>query len=297
MKILKSRRSVRFVLFLASIALLSGSTGCTKSNDDPSTPGGSQAKLVKLAASSTLGQYLVDKNGVALYFFSNDYKGRNSCAGGCAAYWPYFNAGKLTQDSLGAGLKLADFDTIMIGSVVQTRYKGWPLYYYAPAGNSVIEAAGQTTGEAVNGIWFVAKPDYTIMLANGQLVGHDGKNYKGTYVEGTGKTIYFTDAKGLTIYTFVNDSANINKFTKPDFSNNGVWPIYDTINVVVPSVLDKTKFSSITVAGHKQMTYNGWPLYYFGQDSKVMGNNKGISFPVPGKWPVAVKDIAPAPHK
>jgi len=297
MKIMKSQQSASFILFLAFIALLSESTGCSKSNDYPSPPGGSGANLVKLANSSTLGQYLVDKNGVALYFFSNDYKGLNSCSGGCAGYWPYFYAGKLTQDILGAGLKLADFDTIMVSGHIQTRYKSWPLYYYAPAGNGVIEASGKTTGEAVNGVWFVAKPDYTIMLANGQLVGNDGKNYTGTYVEGTGNTIYFTDAKGLTLYTFAVDSSNMNKFTKADFSNNSVWPIYDSINVVVPSILDKTKFANISVAGHKQLTYNGWPLYHFSQDLNVQGNNKGVSFPVPGKWPVAVKDINPAPHK
>jgi predicted lipoprotein with Yx(FWY)xxD motif len=294
MKIMKSQQSTSFFVLLALITVLTGSFGCSKSDDNPSPAG---VLKVKLAPSSTLGQYLVDKDGVALYFFSNDYKGINSCSGGCAGYWPYFYAGNLTQDSLGAGLKLADFDTIMVSGHAQTRYKGWPLYYYAPAGNGVIEASGLTSGEAVNSVWYVAKPDYTIMLANGQLVGHDGKNYTSSYAEGAGKTLYFTDAQGLTLYTFVVDSSNINKFTKADFSNNAVWPIYDTINVVVPSILDKTKFSSTTVAGHKQLTYNGWPLYYFGQDSKIRGNNKGVSFPVPGKWPVAVKNISPAPHK
>jgi len=294
MKIVKSHQPTSFFIILAFILLLAGSSGCSKSDDNSPDP---EVSRVKLATSPTLGQYLVDKNGVALYFFSNDHKGLNSCSGGCIGYWPNFYAGNLTQDSLGAGLKLADFDTIMVSGKVQTRYKGWPLYYYAPAGNGVIEASGLTSGEAVNGVWFVAKPDYSIMLANGQLVGHDGKNYTGTYIEGTGKTIYFTDAKGLTLYTFVVDSANKNKFTKADFSNNAAWPIYDTINVVVPSVLDKAKFSTTTVAGHTQLTYNGWPLYYFGQDAKIRGNNKGISFPVPGKWPVAVKNIGPAPHK
>jgi predicted lipoprotein with Yx(FWY)xxD motif len=293
MKIVNSNLSSSFFVVLALVAILAGSVGCNKSDDNPADP---IVTSVKLATSPTLGQYLVDKNGVALYFFSNDYQGRNSCTGGCAGYWPYFYAGKLTQDSLGAGLKLADFDTIMVSGQAQSRYKGWPLYYYAPAGNSVLEAAGLTSGEAVNGIWFVAKPDYTIMLANGQLVGHDGKNYTSTYAEGSGKTIYFTDAKGLTLYTFVNDSANKNKFTNADFSNNAVWPIYDTTSVVVPSVLDKAKFSTTTVAGHMQMTYNGWPLYYFGQDAKIQGNTKGVSFPAPGKWPVAVKNINPAPH-
>lgn len=99
------------------------------------------------------------------------------------------------------------------------------------------------------------------------------------------------------MYTFKPDSFNINKYTKADFSNNPTWPVYDTTLVVVPSTLDKTLFSSITVYGKKQLTYKGWPLYYFGPDANTRGNNKGVSVPVPGKWPVAVKDMTGAPHK
>jgi predicted lipoprotein with Yx(FWY)xxD motif len=135
------------------------------------------------------------------------------------------------------------------------------------------------------------------MLSNTQLVGNDGKNYLDTYVEGVGKTVYFTDAKGLTLYTFKPDSFNINKYTKSDFSNNGTWPIYDTTSIVVPSVLDATLFTTINIFGKKQLTYKGWPLYYFGPDAGIRGNNKGVSVPVPGKWPVAEKDMVAAPHK
>jgi predicted lipoprotein with Yx(FWY)xxD motif len=253
--------------------------------------------LVKLATSQTLGSYLVDKDGYTLYFFSNDYKGRNSCPGGCEALWPYFYAGELTIDNVGSGLNLSDFDTINVGGTLQTRYKGWPLYYYAPVvGNTnTREAAGMTGGENFANVWFVAKPDYSIMLANGQLHGADGKDYTSTYTEGTGKTLYFTDAKGVTLYTFSVDSFNINKFTKSDFSNNSYWPIYQTNQMVVPSYLDKTLFSSIMVFGRTQLTYNGWPLYYFGQDNSIRGNNMGVSVPTPGFWPVAVKGLSTAP--
>jgi predicted lipoprotein with Yx(FWY)xxD motif len=278
------------VLLVVVIAMVTA-YGCKKS--DNSAP--SSMYAVSLATDPARGQYLVDKNGYTLYFFSDDYNGRNSCGGTCAAYWPYFYAGALTQTNLGAGLNLADFDTIVVNGVNQTRYKGWPLYYYAPNGTS-LEPAGQITGEAVAN-WFAAKPDYTIMLTNAQLVGNDGKNYLDTYVEGVGKTVYFTDAKGVTLYTFKPDSFNINKYTKPDFSNNGTWPIYDTTQIVVPSTLDKTLFGSITVYGRSQLTYKGWPLYYFGQDLDIRGNNKGVSVPVPGKWPVAEKDMSSAPKK
>jgi predicted lipoprotein with Yx(FWY)xxD motif len=278
------------LIFLTVVIFTSIQYGCMKQND-------STVYEVQLATSSTLGQYLTDKDGNTLYFFSNDYNGRNSCSGGCAVLWPYFYVADLTMDNVGPGLDIADFDTINVNGTSQLRYKTWPLYYYAPlVGNvNVRESAGQTTGEGLGNVWFVAKTDYSIMLANTQLVGKDGKNYTGAYVEGTGKTNYFTDGKGVTLYIFKVDSLNHNKYTKSDFSNNGIWPIYETSSVVVPSTLDKTLFNNITVFGKKQLTYKGWPLYYYGSDNMIRGNNKGVSVPTPGVWPVAVKGLSPAP--
>ena len=286
------KRSIMGLGILLPILIVSNS--CSKNDTNTPPP---PAKTVQLKTSATLGNYLTDKDGRTLYYFSNDANGQNNCSGGCAAVWPIFNADNLTADLLGDGLNLTDFSSITTASgSKQVTYKGCPLYYYAPGANgtNVPEAAGQTTGEGVGGIWFVAKPDYTIMLANAQLVGHDGKNYTSNYTAGNGKTLYFTDGNGLTLYGFITDKANKNNFTKPDFSNNAVWPIYETDKAVVPSTLDKSLFGSIDVFGKKQLTYKGWPLYYFGQDNHIRGNNKGISFPQPGIWPVVTKDIAPA---
>ncbi|MBN9296005.1 MAG: hypothetical protein J0I41_03290 [Filimonas sp.] len=266
---------------------------CSKDNNSQPVT----SKAVQLKANATLGTILTDRDGKTLYYFANDAGGTNTCTGGCEAVWPVFNADNISTDSIDAGLDINDFKAITtLSGKKQLSYKGHPLYYYAPAinGVNVQEAAGATTGEAVGGVWFVAKPDYTIMLANAQLVGHDTKNYTSAYVEGTGKTVYFTDARGLTLYTFKNDKKDSNSFTKADFSNNGVWPVFEEQKIVVPSILDKTLFGTISVFTKKQMTYKGWPLYYFGQDNKVQGANKGISFPSPGIWPVPVKDIAAA---
>ena len=62
----------------------------------------------------------------------------------------------------------------------------------------------------------------------------------------------------------------------------------------MPTTLDASFFSVIDVHGRKQLTYKGWPLYYFGADAQIRGNTKGVSVPSPGIWPVAVKDIAAA---
>jgi predicted lipoprotein with Yx(FWY)xxD motif len=286
----KNSSGTMLPLFLV-IAVVTVS-GCKKS-DDNTLPLSTYA--VSLATDPTLGQYLVDNKGQSLYFFSNDFDGKNSCSGACSFYWPLFNAGNLTQAGLAPGLKLSDFHTIVVNGSSQTTYKGWPLYYYAPDGNN-LEPQGQITGESIPN-WFVAKPDYTVMLTNAQLVGDDGKKYLDTYAEGTGNTVYFTDAYGVTLYTFKPDSFDINKYTLADFSNNGLWPIYDTTKVVVPSILDETLFSVINVHGRKQLTYKGWPLYYFGPDLNIRGNNKGVSVPAPGVWPVPEKSMNSAPQK
>jgi len=296
------KRQINLPMFVLLAVFGFSLTQCSKTTDP--MPAVVDPVMVKLANSATLGSYLTDKDGNALYFFSNDADGNNNCTGACITAWPIFNITGLTAEQLGAGLTLGDFNAISTPNGNQLTYKGWPLYYYAPGG--VRESPSQTTGEAVGGVWFVAKPDYTIMLAKAQLVGKDGKNYivsaTNVYTEGVGKTTYFTDLMGRTLYEFAKDSSNINKYTKADFSNNATWPIYETDKIVVPSILDKTLFSSIMVFGKKQLTYKGWPMYYYGPDvnattGNYRGFNMGVSVPVPGVWPVFFKDIPAAPHK
>jgi predicted lipoprotein with Yx(FWY)xxD motif len=252
-------------------------------------------KTVSLMTSSTLGSYLSDSKGETLYFFASDVNGQVNCTGSCSVAWPAFTTTTaLTADQLGTGLNLADFGTVAGGG--QVTYKGWPLYSHSPSGTP--ETSGQTTGDGFAGLWFVAKPDYSIMLGNTQMIGNDGNHYKSDYTVGDGSTVFFTDAKGATLYIFKKDSANHNKFTKSDFSNNTTFPIYDTATTLsVPSILDKTQFTNTTVFGKNQLTYKGWPLYYYGVDASVRGITKGITIGGIGTiWPVATKDQTAAPH-
>ncbi len=234
---------------------------------------------IKLSANTTFGDILVDSNGNTLYFFTKDADGNSMCIDGCLNNWPIFYAASL---DLGEGLDEADFSSIDRGNgVMQTTYKGWPLYYFAGDKNP-----DETKGEGVGNKWFVAKPDYTIMLVDNQLTGLNNVNYKGDYTPGDEIVQYFTDDNGNTLYTWVNDSKNKNNFTKEDFSNNAAWPVYEEDGFVVPSTLDKQLFGTIDLFGKAQMTYKGWPLYFFGKD-EMRGDNKGVSVPKPGIWPVA----------
>ena len=69
-----------------------------------------------------------------------------------------------------------------------------------------------------------------------------------------------------------------------------------SVAIALMSGLVITAVGSIEVFGRVQLTYNGWPLYYFGQDGQTRGFNKGISFPTPGVWPVPGPGFNQAPQ-
>ncbi len=250
------------------------------SDDDTTTV---LTETVKLAANNTHGNILTDTDGKSLYFFSLDHQEAASCVDDCVTNWPIFYTEKLV---LPEGLLATDFASIVRSDgKKQSTYKGWPLYYFVND-----ETAGDTNGDNIGNVWFIAKPDYVLMYVKAQLIGKgesdEDVNYKSDYSLGEELTPYLTDALGNTIYTFINDKKDKNNFTSEDFSNNGVWPIFHVELGSIPSVLDANDFNVIDVHGQSQLTYKGWPLYYFGADM-VRGDNYGINFPAPGVWPIA----------
>ncbi|MGY5352501.1 COG4315 family predicted lipoprotein [Wenyingzhuangia sp. IMCC45533] len=237
----------------------------TETNTDQVDSGSGQdneQSTVKLASNTTHGSILTDDKGMSLYFFSKDTKEISECTNGCKAAWPVFYTNDLKLDE---GLNVSDFGTITrTDGDKQTTYKGWPLYYFASD-----DVAGDTKGDKVGNNWFVAKPNYSVMYGQAKLSGSDEL------------TFYMTSATGRTIYLFANDKKDTNNYTRQDFSNNATWPIISLDLDEVPSVFDKSDFGKITVHGRSQITYKGWPLYYFGSDTE-RGDAKGVS----GVWPI-----------
>ena len=283
---MKSNQKQVKLTFIGSLLALAMFSACSKSDGEPGNVE-NKNKGLQMSANTQFGNILTDADGKTLYFFSNDTKGTSTCSGNCIATWPVYYSSEKSTD-----LKI---DKSLLGEITredgskQSTYKGWPLYYYAGDSQS-----GQVKGDAVNKIWYVAKPDYLLMVANAQLIGHDTKNYLGDYTEGTGKTIYLTDDKGRTLYAFKPDKFNKNNYTAADFSNDAIWPIFQKETGALPSLVRTADIAVITVYGKKQLTFKGWPLYYFGQDIQ-RGDNKGISFPRVGVWPIINDNTAVAP--
>lgn len=272
------KTSILIAVAAISCALL---TSCSKDDDKTTNPPDAPVAKVQVSTDATLGKVLTDSAGRTLYFYSKDAGDTSTCTGGCLAAWPLFYSAELNLTD--TSLHTSDFATIVRrDGLKQTTYKGWPLYYYVKDTLPKL-----TLGEKVGNIWYVAKPDYSVMLVNAQLVGNDGVSYTSAYVAGNEVTQYITDAYGRTLYAFSPDKFNTNNFTKADWSNNSIWPVYESDAFkFAPSLLTKSDFDTIHIYGHVQLTYKGWPLYYFGADAMTRGKNKGVSVPTPGIWPI-----------
>jgi predicted lipoprotein with Yx(FWY)xxD motif len=200
-----------------------------------------QSNRISLHADAKLGTYLTDRDGRTLYYFTKDAADLNACQGGCLTNWPIFYDADL---QIPATLNKNDFGVLTrADGQKQTTYKGWPLYYFVKD-----KAPEDVLGEAVGGVWFVAKPDYRIMLGTSSELGN-----------------YLTDAYGRTLYYFDKDTPNTSVCEGKCLVN---WPADIATEGAVPSTLSSADFGSITRSdGSLQATFKGYPLYYFIKDA------------------------------
>jgi predicted lipoprotein with Yx(FWY)xxD motif len=110
------------------------------------------AYTVMIATNKTLGNYLVDGRGNALYWFAKDSRDTSACTGNCIKAWPAFTVDSFVVPS---ALKASDFSTITrTDGASQATYKGYPLYYWVKD-----KQRGDVTGQNVNKVWFVVDPE------------------------------------------------------------------------------------------------------------------------------------------
>ena len=117
-----------------------------------STPAGADATALALKlADSSLGEILVDGNGMTLYLFTKDSPNTSACEGQCLVAWPPL----LGEPTEGEGVddsKLGSFQRS--DGRTQATYNGWPLYYWQQDSKP-----GDVTGQNVNEVWFVLDRD------------------------------------------------------------------------------------------------------------------------------------------
>ena len=216
--------------------------------------------VVNLGKNDTLGSFLVDDKGMTLYLFTKDTPNTSACYDKCATAWPPL----LTTGNpvAGDGVDASKFGTTTrTDGTVQATYNGWPLYYYAKD-----KAPGDVVGQDVGGVWYVVS-------AAGEKVGaaiiNLGKN------DSLGS--FLVDDKGMTLYLFTKDTPNTTVCY--DKCATAWPPLLTTGAPVAGDGVDASKFGTTTrTDGTVQVTYNGWPLYYYAKDKApgdVVGQNVG----------------------
>ena len=78
------RRPLMIIVALAAAASLAADLA---GGTSAARPSGGAAATVSIGSSS-LGRILVDGRGRTLYLFEKDTRGRSTCSGTCATYWP-----------------------------------------------------------------------------------------------------------------------------------------------------------------------------------------------------------------
>jgi predicted lipoprotein with Yx(FWY)xxD motif len=260
------KTTTAFFLLLVVMATLF-IAGCTQQPVQPTPlptaiPTSTSAPDTVKLMDTTLGKVLTDTNGMTLYFFMTDVpaSGASTCyaAANCTHFWPIFNVATI---QVSPPLAAADFSSITrTDGTKQTTYRGWPLYYFL---NDKIP--GDVKGENVLKTWYIAKQDYTVMIASIPTAG-----------------AFLTDPSGKTLYTFNQDTTGTSTCTGACIAK---WPPFSPSTIVAPSVLRASDFTSVTRAdGAKQWAFMGKPLYYYSGDSGP-GMTLGQGFG--NKWYVA----------
>jgi predicted lipoprotein with Yx(FWY)xxD motif len=143
------RASIIVAVVAATASVAVGLAGAAAS------PGSPRNTATVSTVSSRLGRILVDGQGRTLYLFEKDRRGRSSCSGACAVYWPPLLAGGKPTAARGAKTSLVGI-TRRANGTKQVTYAGHPLYRYLPD-----TKPGQTSGQdshLFGGGWYVVSP-------------------------------------------------------------------------------------------------------------------------------------------
>ena len=142
---------MKILLAAAGLALLTAACGgaTTQTGQSRAAASPTPRSVINGTANPALGQILTDAHGRTLYHFLPEKDGKVDCTGQCSSIWlPLLVKGSTTPTR----------DPALSGSVgtvtrpdgtTQVTYYEWPLYTF-----SGDKMAGETSGQAVAGMWF-----------------------------------------------------------------------------------------------------------------------------------------------
>ena len=146
------------MLLVALFAVACGSNGTTSTGSSSSTGSGgttpsSSAAIIQTASATVNGQsvtILTNAKGMTLYYLKPDTATTSACTGSCASIWPPLVSTSSGSPASATALP-GTLSVVTDANGQQVEYNGHLLYTFS--GDT---APGQTHGEEIKGVWFVA---------------------------------------------------------------------------------------------------------------------------------------------
>jgi predicted lipoprotein with Yx(FWY)xxD motif len=235
----------------------------------PASPSSGPAAALK-TESTRVGMVLASSGGLTLYYYAEDKpgSGKSVCTGGCATAWPPLAAPVKAP----AGVHLPGPLGMITrpGGVKQVTINGFPVYLYAGD-----KAPGQDTGNGVEGSWHAIKIPSAAAAATGRAAA--------LKTETTRAGTVLASSRGLTLYYYSEDKPHSGKSACTGTCATA-WPPLAAPVKAPAGVRLPGRLGVITRPnGVKQVTLNGYPLYFYVGD-KAPGQAKGNG--IGGSWHV-----------
>jgi len=249
------------------------------------------ALTIATSSANGLGPFLTGNGGKTTYVFLKDTQPNTSaCSGNCAGNWPAVTVPSgASAPAAGSGIT-GQFSTFQRSDgTTQVAFNGHPLYYFAGD-----KAAGDTNGEGVLGIWFVANADGSVPTAAPQSPKASPAPSAAPSAAAGGTTIasaaaalgtVLTGKNGLTLYVYDNDTTPNKSACSGDCATN--WPPLTVAAGSAPTAASGISGKLGTFKrddGTTQVTYAGWPLYTFVEDKKPGEDNGTDSKAFGASW-------------
>ena len=162
------------ILAIALTVVACGNSGYTSTGSSGGTTPTSTVSIITTATATVNGQsvtILTNTQGRTLYYFKPDTATKTACTGACSGNWPpllFTGTGTPgSATSLPGTLSVATLENRQ-----QVEYNGHPLYTFGQD-----TAPGQTNGEGIKGIWFVATPTLSVQGAPQATPTSNGYGY------------------------------------------------------------------------------------------------------------------------
>ncbi len=162
------------MLLVALIAVACGSAGSTSTGSSGGTTPSSSGAIIKTTSATVNGQsvtILTNAQGMTLYYLKPDTATTSTCTGACASNWPplvFTSSGSPASANALPGT----LSVVTDANGQQVEYNGHLLYRYS--GDTTL---GQTNGEGIKGVWFVATTTLSVQGAPQATPTRSGYGY------------------------------------------------------------------------------------------------------------------------